>query len=134
MCFFSSRRRHTRCALVTGVQTCALPISHFHGGLSSVRNYARWLYGSFIRRIVRAQTFEEFRERNVNTEELDVCCIAGFEIGNRILRWFESNLSPVICDSGIRSEESRVRKECGSTCSSRWAQEHKKKNNDAPLR
>src|SRR3546814_8037786 len=25
-CFFSSRRRHTRCALVTGVQTCALPI------------------------------------------------------------------------------------------------------------
>src|SRR3546814_4803524 len=29
--FFSSRRRHTRCALVTGVQTCALPIS---GGVS----------------------------------------------------------------------------------------------------
>src|SRR3546814_5121190 len=30
MCFFffSSRRRHTRCALVTGVQTCALPISY----------------------------------------------------------------------------------------------------------
>src|SRR3546814_18913631 len=26
-CFFSSSRRHTRCALVTGVQTCALPIS-----------------------------------------------------------------------------------------------------------
>src|SRR3546814_4249439 len=31
MCFFfSSRRRHTRCALVTGVQTCALPIFCFH--------------------------------------------------------------------------------------------------------
>src|SRR3546814_12900418 len=28
-CLFSSRRRHTRCAVVTGVQTCALPIS-FH--------------------------------------------------------------------------------------------------------
>src|SRR3546814_7611506 len=27
--FFSSRRRHTRCALVTGVQTCALPICPF---------------------------------------------------------------------------------------------------------
>src|SRR3546814_188077 len=27
MLFFSSRIRHTRCALVTGVQTCALPIS-----------------------------------------------------------------------------------------------------------
>src|SRR3546814_5879101 len=25
-CFFSSRRRHTRCALLTEVQTCALPI------------------------------------------------------------------------------------------------------------
>src|SRR3546814_5656329 len=30
MFFFSSRRRHTRCALVTGVQTCALPISWRH--------------------------------------------------------------------------------------------------------
>src|SRR3546814_14381359 len=30
--FFSSRRRHTRCALVTGVQTCALPISGFWRG------------------------------------------------------------------------------------------------------
>src|SRR3546814_3793661 len=29
--FFSSRRRHTRCALVTGVQTCALPIWHRSG-------------------------------------------------------------------------------------------------------
>src|SRR3546814_15923412 len=26
VCFVASRRRHTRCALVTGVQTCALPI------------------------------------------------------------------------------------------------------------
>src|SRR3546814_3798174 len=30
--FFSSRRRHTRCALVTGVQTCALPILAFVQG------------------------------------------------------------------------------------------------------
>src|SRR3546814_11778286 len=29
MFFFTSRRRHTRCTLVTGVQTCALPISSF---------------------------------------------------------------------------------------------------------
>src|SRR3546814_16599238 len=33
--FFSSRRRHTRCALVTGVQTCALPIS---SGVVAERN------------------------------------------------------------------------------------------------
>src|SRR3546814_6909115 len=30
--FCSSRRRHTICALVTGVQTCALPIYLIHGG------------------------------------------------------------------------------------------------------
>src|SRR3546814_7796301 len=29
--FFSSRRRHTSCALVTGVQTCALPIYPYQG-------------------------------------------------------------------------------------------------------
>src|SRR3546814_9344493 len=34
--FFTSRRRHTRCALVTGVQTCALPI------------YAYEIYLSFL--------------------------------------------------------------------------------------
>src|SRR3546814_13378719 len=36
--FFSSRRRHTRCALVTGVQTCALPISlsSFVAGMAGV--------------------------------------------------------------------------------------------------
>src|SRR3546814_5491318 len=32
--FFSSRRRHTRCALVTGVQTCALPIFGMGSGMS----------------------------------------------------------------------------------------------------
>src|SRR3546814_9519226 len=31
MLFLSSRRRHTRCALVTGVQTCALPICGLAG-------------------------------------------------------------------------------------------------------
>src|SRR3546814_10246760 len=39
--FFSSRRRHTSCALVTGVQTCALPISadlrSIEGVVSSTR-------------------------------------------------------------------------------------------------
>src|SRR3546814_4101649 len=43
MFFFSSRRRHTRCALVTGVQTCALPISGssiFHPESSRVARMA----------------------------------------------------------------------------------------------
>src|SRR3546814_7799884 len=34
--FFSSRRRHTRCALVTGVQTCALPIFIHDDSLTSI--------------------------------------------------------------------------------------------------
>src|SRR3546814_949746 len=34
--FFSSRRRHTRCALVTGVQTCALPISGLQAGREAI--------------------------------------------------------------------------------------------------
>src|SRR3546814_830682 len=38
--FFSSRRRHTRCALVTGVQTCALPIFNVEGDESSRFAYA----------------------------------------------------------------------------------------------
>src|SRR3546814_21051126 len=43
--FFSSRRRHTRCALVTGVQTCALPISRTHQiGSATVE---RW-YQSYV--------------------------------------------------------------------------------------
>src|SRR3546814_7647533 len=48
MFFFSSRRRHTRCALVTGVQTCALPIfmrrgASFDAGLMQINsaNFAR---------------------------------------------------------------------------------------------
>src|SRR3546814_5201436 len=52
--FCSSRRRHTRCALVTGVQTCALPISRrlmmtkpkfIIGDELFVRNPTRYLKG-----------------------------------------------------------------------------------------
>src|SRR3546814_14197188 len=41
--FFSSRRRHTRCALVTGVQTCARPIWFGSSGLSLVGNRSHLL-------------------------------------------------------------------------------------------
>src|SRR3546814_11919918 len=40
--FFSSRRRHTRCALVTGVQTCALPISFWQPIPAIVWQFASW--------------------------------------------------------------------------------------------
>src|SRR3546814_4668012 len=45
--FFSSRRRHTRCALVTGVQTCALPIFGCQAGLSA------WAEAGAVRQIVQ---------------------------------------------------------------------------------
>src|SRR3546814_18373548 len=48
--FFSSRRRHTRCALVTGVQTCALPIS----GRDQVHFRYRGYYGSWWVALCRA--------------------------------------------------------------------------------
>src|SRR3546814_7183771 len=41
--FFSSRRRHTICALVTGVQTCALPISASAAELAAAARIAREL-------------------------------------------------------------------------------------------
>src|SRR3546814_9540564 len=41
MLLFSSRRRHTRCALVTGVHTCALPICRSAGGMPSVEENER---------------------------------------------------------------------------------------------
>src|SRR3546814_4427512 len=49
LCFFSSRRRHTRCALVTGVQTCALPILAGNGGTLSKADAAAWLNPGFTR-------------------------------------------------------------------------------------
>src|SRR3546814_252344 len=63
--FFSSRRRHTRCALVTGVQTCALPILAAHpDGRCPRRGHRlslppRWpAPGRYLRRADRPQAVE----------------------------------------------------------------------------
>src|SRR3546814_8154608 len=54
VCFFSSRRRHTRCALVTGVQTCALPI------YGTTREGGRGqLYGADTDRVDRSAWVEQ---------------------------------------------------------------------------
>src|SRR3546814_2536098 len=56
--FFSSRRRHTRCALVTGVQTCALPICQI---LASTRSPALFGLGLLLqRRLLSDQTLDPF--------------------------------------------------------------------------
>src|SRR3546814_2335568 len=54
--FFSSRRRHTRCALVTGVQTCALPISR---NILSKENLAKAKKGVRIINCARGGLIDE---------------------------------------------------------------------------
>src|SRR3546814_3576727 len=48
--FFSSRRRHTRCALVTGVQTCALPICN--DLLAALQLAVKDLHGAYALAVV----------------------------------------------------------------------------------
>src|SRR3546814_16496434 len=70
--FFSSRRRHTRCALVTGVQTCALPICTFArigGGRWRTAGWRAW--GGVQNREKREQDRSE--ERRVGKECVSTC-------------------------------------------------------------
>src|SRR3546814_6211437 len=90
-CFFSSRRRHTRCALVTGVQTCALPISAIPA------TAALALAG----RGIAVSGIETLEMTALDQEQLSQLVEA----------------SPF----AARSEERRVGKECVSTCRSRWS-------------
>src|SRR3546814_3254899 len=54
VCFFSSRRRHTICPLVTGVQTCALPILKDRIGQKRSRRCERALSSSRVSRSASA--------------------------------------------------------------------------------
>src|SRR3546814_6262288 len=93
-CFFSSRRRHTSCALVTGVQTCALPIS-------------------YRPRVVLRGSFQ----RNVLSE---TDTLIFWSLRRTVVRLFcESSAT-----HPWRTAERRVGKECVSTCSSRWEPFH----------
>src|SRR3546814_5505615 len=94
--FFSSRRRHTRCALVTGVQTCALPIYLGVGEAGADGVDANAL----------PPEFDGERFRHLGHAPL------GRGIGSRVLKGAD------------RSEERRVGKEWVSTCRSRWSPYH----------
>src|SRR3546814_1786531 len=101
--FFSSRRRHTRCALVTGVQTCALPISQRAGSELPVA-----VRGD------RLELVDEPLVRDHLRAEAVVVELALAHPGQRALRRALQD----------RSEERRVGKECVSTCRSRWSPYH----------
>src|SRR3546814_9043713 len=101
-CFlFSSRRRHTRCALVTGVQTCALPISE--AGLDVV----------VIVRRDRQRPEAVLFQRGDGGE--DVAAGKGQMLHGG---------TEALGNEMSRSEERRVGKECVSTCRSRWSPYH----------
>src|SRR3546814_10029405 len=109
MFFFSSRRRHTRCALVTGVQTCALPIwrlvvLHSDKDLPSARMAAR------------REGFDQLLDGSTHIAPL--LKARGYQACGEI-RGAPAN-SQRLCDF-VRSEERRVGKECVSTCRSRCA-------------
>src|SRR3546814_5589770 len=99
MFFFSSRRRHTRCALVTGVQTCALPIS---GGLLTLASPI----GSALAAVLVATGLGEDGRFALVCGFVAICVV------------------PLLLVRPHRSEERRVGKECVSTCRSRWSPYH----------
>src|SRR3546814_10315772 len=90
--FFSSRRRHTRCALVTGVQTCALPI-------------CKRFYCTVCQRVKRVRHLPR-NTQSVNSmtpeKRVGTC---------------DKHALPVNQEIGRAS----CRKECVSTCRSRWS-------------
>src|SRR3546814_1496111 len=103
--FFSSRRRHTRCALVTGVQTCALPI--------------------YLTIFLMAQNvvFEQNYVRNHSTLKSSGAQfpIFGFrDEGSMASQTIEDQRQRL----DTRSEERRVGKQWVSTCRLRWTRYH----------
>src|SRR3546814_4741488 len=94
--FFSSRRRHTRCALVTGVQTCALPISAFG------------IMPAMPTQPTQPTLFE-------SDPQSPATPAAAPETPGSV---------PDDDAPADRSEERRVGKECVSTCRSRWSPYH----------
>src|SRR3546814_5693114 len=67
--FFSSRRRHTRCALGTGVQTCALPICESYVALAEGLQNALWALGGAPREHGSDSLSAAFRNLDASARE-----------------------------------------------------------------
>src|SRR3546814_11048673 len=106
-------RRHTRCALVTGVQTCALPI---FGRYIVHPHIAPFVPGNLA---TRTLVYDHMADSFATTHA------QGFI--NRFLQRYGLAATHLLVggnDQGrtyVRSEERRVGKECVSTCRSRWS-------------
>src|SRR3546814_15850791 len=113
--FFSSRRRHTRCALVTGVQTCALPISAWVRAELALRRKWRSQDNCSASAMALQQRRGDRRGgsgRHGPLPASGVLCPASCCHGPP---------GPGSCRCAQRSEERRVGNECVSTFSSRWS-------------
>src|SRR3546814_1818831 len=104
-CVFSSRRRHTRCALVTGVQTCALPIWQPEF-VQAVQEVSEDIFDFIADK-------EEYHAQQILRRIAEPDRVVSFRVC-----WED--------DQGNirRSEERRVGKERVSTCRSGWPPYH----------
>src|SRR3546814_18992935 len=115
--FFSSRRRHTRCALVTGVQTCALPIFN---GLQRNKGIEFSLDGEPVKglRVIAGLSITDAKQSRTQGGETDGLDAIGVpdDTANVNVEW----------DLG-RSEERRGGNGWVSTWRSWWTPYHSKK-------
>src|SRR3546814_13113257 len=81
--FLSSRRRHTSCALVTGVQTCALPISGSGKTTSLYAGLRRLNYGS--RNILAVEDPVEYAVEGVGQTQVNAKVGLTFAAGLRAI-------------------------------------------------
>src|SRR3546814_17255890 len=111
--FFSSRRRHTRCALVTGVQTCALPICPTRARARLQTRHA--LVVVAMHPVAQGLTIHAAEPRRLGPR-------MAFE--NQRQSQQAADLSPVAESAAerTRSEERRVGNERVSTRIYRWSQ------------
>src|SRR3546814_11601897 len=95
-CFISSRRRHTRCALVTGVQTCALPIWSAVGEVcfnTAITGYQEILTDPSYAGQIITFTFPHIGNVGTNSEDLETithaargCVLRADKIGSASCR------------------------------------------------
>src|SRR3546814_12648720 len=117
----SSRRLHTGGALVTGVQTCALPIS----GCSPYEDFIE----DFDFSVVYFGTQKPLRTIVAYDDmSFKVGVALGGKRTNEVREVIGFEVDPSLLSDPDRSEERRVGKECVCTCRSRWSREHSNKN------
>src|SRR3546814_20534942 len=110
--FFSRKRRHNRCASVTGVQTCALPISLDNRDTSNVAwaRYRRLLKGmALVSRlaVVGALGWRRLTMGDAMTSNMRIASAAG-EIGRE---WRRERVCRNVYNSGVGVTEKKKTRE-----------------------